>query len=310
MCVWIPVRAAHGVLLATNEQVIGGAGTQKHKTSKIKMIMPSRDVPSQRFSTMTTRKRKSKYAFVLKNIDVIKINAKFGIDVNVPLQSLEQPPKTTDLNSLCRPNHLPTVEPKRLSFLDESRRMRTTTLTQPHMKDDLWCWWCKHSFEGSSWGCPLQLAAHVSHHTYVSAISKTRYTLAEKTTSDPQERCSYITDGSFCSMNCCYAWAQDNDSKPEYSTTKYLLTKMYNQACVPKQCVEFVCDKDGPRQSSDHVLPPAAPHWRLLRRFGGYLTIEQFRKDFGKITYVPMGEMVPSVNYVSISNCFEEKLKF
>ena len=60
----------------------------------------------------------------------------------------------------------------------------------------------------------------------------------------------YVTDGMFCSINCCKAWAVSNKKNNMYSQTPFLLHKMYNQVRG---------------KSDDWIdLPPAAPDWRLL----------------------------------------------
>ena len=58
------------------------------------------------------------------------------------------------------------------------------------------------------------------------------------------------------------------------------------------------------------TLPPAAPHWRLLMRFGGHLTINEFRENMTKVSYCDKGTTRTNVLYNPISRCYEEKLKF
>jgi len=255
---------------------------------------------SEKKSKSKKSKSKSKYLFTLKNIDVMRINAKYGINssCNIPCMSHIHPDNTTDLSSLRETTHLKNREPEKISFLDESKRLRSCTLCSVDFKDGhRWCWWCQHPFDSAPWGCPLRIDGVIGTRTYISSISKTKYTLREKKASNSDNECSYITDGMFCSVNCCAAWAKAHKKDPTYMQTPFLLHKMYNQVkgLTGKKCAR---------------LPPAAPDWRLLERFGGYLSIHQFREDFDKITYNPLGTTKTKVAFKPIAHCFEEKLKF
>ena len=241
------------------------------------------------------KKTKSKYVFTLKGIDLMKVNAKFDINTscNIPSNSHIHPDNTTDLSTLQATKSLHVAQPMEISFLDQSKRLRMCTVSSVDLENGpRWCWWCKHQFDSPPWGCPMGINASISEKTYVSSISKTSYTLREKTLKSDDGVCTYITDGMFCTVNCCRAWVEDNTENPDYELSPFLLTKMYRQVCVNY-------NKD---------LPVAAPHWRLLERFGGYLSIHKFRENFQKVEYVYMGQT--NVRSISRGHCFEEKLKF
>ena len=53
-----------------------------------------------------------------------------------------------------------------------------------------------------------------------------------------------------------------------------------------------------------------APHWRLLREYGGHLSIEEFRGCFNKIDYEEHGIIKNTPTFRSIGHLFEEKIKF
>ncbi len=247
------------------------------------------------------RKSKSKYVFTLHGIDLMKIHMHYGINIscNIPTMNNIHPDNTTDLSSLSEVTCLKQKVSEKLTFLDESKRLRSCTLAYADFENSpRWCWWCKHMFDAPPWGCPLRIEASIIERKYTSAISKTSYTLREKEESDINKEIMYVTDGMFCSINCCKAWAVSNKKNNMYSQTPFLLHKMYNQVRG---------------KSDDWIdLPPAAPDWRLLERFGGYLSIHQFRQDFDKIEYIPMGisETQIVVKFRPIARCFEEKLKF
>ncbi len=231
----------------------------------------------------------------------MKINFKYGINVssNIPSSSNVHPLNTTDLSSLRDVMRLKQKDSTKITFLDESKRLRACTLAYADFENSQrWCWWCKHTFDSPPWGCPLRIEAIIKERSYTSAISKTMYTLREKQLLDDDKSVTYVTDGMFCSVNCCAAWAADHKKEDTYASSPLLLHKMYNQ-------VRGKIDDWMP-------IPPAAPHWRLLERFGGYLNIHQFRKDFDKIQYNPMGttETGVVVKLKPIAHCYEEKLKF
>ena len=258
-------------------------------------------------SNKTNKKSKSKYIFLLRQIDVLKVMSKYGIRVssNLPSVSHVHPDNTTDLTSLRDSSHsfLKQKEPDKISFLDESKRLRSCTLSQIDYKNGKrWCWWCKHQFDTPPWGCPIRLKSAVKRVNYLSAISKTKYSLVEKREIDEESNtCMYITDGMFCSINCCTSWAHDNKRESNYVQSLFLLLKMYRQVSR-KAFTEIV------------NLPTPAPDWKLLERFGGYLSIHQFREDFDKIEYLPVGVTTHSppvhVKFMPTAHCFEEKLKF
>ena len=81
-------------------------------------------------SSKSTRKSKSKYIFKLYGIDLMKINFKYGINVssNIPSSSNVHPLNTTDLSSLRDVMRLKQKDSTKITFLDESKRLRACTL--------------------------------------------------------------------------------------------------------------------------------------------------------------------------------------
>jgi hypothetical protein len=121
----------------------------------------------------TLKKSKSKYLFVLKNIDVMKIMSKYGIHVssNIPSISHIHPINTTDLTSLRESTFLKHKEPEKITFLDEAKRLRSCTLSKIDFeKGKRWCWWCKYPFDTPPWGCPIKLKSAIKrlclHHRW------------------------------------------------------------------------------------------------------------------------------------------------
>jgi hypothetical protein len=93
----------------------------------------------------------------------------------------------------------------------------------------------------------------------------------------------YETDGVFCSPECCLAFINNEKSKAggsKYIDSERLLHSMLDL--------------------TQRILP--ANHYRLLEKYGGKLTIEQFRNNNKSVKYEYHGTTV------LISHLFEKKL--
>ena len=93
----------------------------------------------------------------------------------------------------------------------------------------------------------------------------------------------YETDGVFCSPECCLAFVNNEKSKAggsKYIDSERLLHSMLGL--------------------TQRILP--ANHYRLLKQYGGKLTIEQFRNNNKSVKYEYHGTTV------LISHLFEKKL--
>ena len=254
--------------------------------------------------TQTKKRSKCKYMFVISGIDIIKVNQKFGLNVasNIPSISDTPPQNTTDVNELSDAC-LPSREPSKMSYFDQSKRLSSCSLTNPDLSS--WCWWCKHSFSGVPFSCPLSYNPMMLKKSYRSAISKSHHTLKELRSGsrgtldispDMAIECSkssFVTDGWFCSPNCLIAFVNENKTDPVYHNSKDLIAKMISSF-----------------QQTASKLPPPSPHWRLLTRFGGHLSIEHFRENISKIAYEDKGTTRTKILYNPISRCYEENLKF
>ena len=241
-----------------------------------------------------TKKKKSKYNFRLKNIDVIKINARYGLSIsnNIPSESHVNPSNTTDLSQLDGTGS--SSSPSTIKFMDETKRVLTCTLSSIDFeKGDRFCWWCKHCFDSIPLGCPIEILPDIQETTYVSTISKNTYTIRSKKIKNDVV---YLTDGMFCSINCVRAWIEDHSKDEMYSQSMDLLVKMHSNF--------------KPFSGKGHSIPPASPNWRILTRFGGYVSIRSFRENLDKISYEHRGTNRQKVLFNPISTCFEEKLKF
>ncbi len=204
------------------------------------------------------------------------------------------------------------------SYIDESKKKHMCVFT---MKDsisnkvlpestNLKCFWCKHSFQTIPLGAPLDYIPSRLYKNYLNELTKTNYLFHESITNNEHISSSlnknhhleketlnyYLSDGVFCSFNCTKAFILDNKSDHMYSNSINLLNKIYMDL-FPEIT-----------ESSIDIL--AAPHWRLLRDYGGHLSIDEFRQSFFNIVFSPDDSMITKLpSFQSIGYIFEKKIK-
>lgn len=242
-------------------------------------------------------KKKSKYTFVLKNIDIDKICNLYNIKkINVKKKEKSETTKISNLNTNC------------VSFLDKSKQNIKTTISMIDFQtnkeiqnNDYCCFWCKHEFDSNPIGCPIKYLEYKANKEYNSIMSKEKHVIQQNITKDEYKELNseniikggyYLTDGVFCSFNCCKSWIIDNNFKKIYEDSESLLLKLYR---------EF-----NDISIFDIKITPA-PSWRILKKYGGFKTIEEFRSELNCIDYTYHGTINPMV---SIQHLYQEHLKF
>ena len=276
----------------------------------------------------TTRTRKSnKYVFTLKNINTEKIDQKYGIILisNIS-QNIEQPTNTTMLTELSELNKNTSLDI--VSFLDESKRLYqcnvsminySTGKSTEYLKYK--CYWCRYLFDSIPIGCPISYTSSKAKKTYYSEVSKDNYSIRENITKYKKKLVEdstlfmtknkaqvkiakeefYSTDGIFCSFNCTKAFIKDNKHNLLYEHSDNLLIKLY---------IDMNSKDSKDSNNSNNIKINPAPHWRLLKDFGGHLAIEDFRENFNKCTYDFFGHINIQSLYKPVGMLFEEKINF
>lgn len=284
-------------------------------------ISSQEKLPVQKLATKNIGKNMNKkYIFTLHNVNTEKVDQRFGISIVSNIDNQDNViANTTKISELSVSRNTPEI----VSFVDEAKKPHKCTVSmvdfqskkefsQRSMYD---CFWCRNSIPEKviAIGCPIKYIPTQAVKTYYSEISKDRYTIKQNITSKHQETISkpskhnsknsnnihllnknyYLTDGIFCSFNCCMAYIEDNKHKSMYTMSQMLLLKMYHDIYPDKvPCID------------------EAPHWRKLKQCGGDLTIEQFRDSFNKIEYKEYGFVSKIPKCQSLGVLFEEKLKF
>jgi hypothetical protein len=237
--------------------------------------------------------KKNDYTFLLKNIDINKIQEEypFLIKQNSLVDKFEEELEVEDNNSehinyTPIENILSVNSTQHQTFLEHNNNSVSMIDYVNGMelgeRSTTNCFWCRHAFEGKPISCPISYKNNQIEKDYFSEITKDRYTLKENIDMSKFEQMNdvcrtnsnikiikkdyYISDGIFCSFNCCLSFINDNKNNSFYKNSKCLLLLILKKT------------------TGETVITPA-PSWRLLDRYGGSLSIEQFRTCFNRLQY-------------------------
>lgn len=208
------------------------------------------------------------------------------------------------------------------SFMDESKTDHSCVITMDCLFTEsrdiahIHCFWCRSEFSYKPISCPIDYIPHRLLKSYHSEITKDKYLLRESvsnhqvhviqqtsregmgylttnTSVSVQMRDYYLVDGIFCSFNCCLSFIKDNKTNPLYCQSENFLMKIFFDIF------------------GNNISPPKpAPSWRLLKKYGGHLTIEEYRKNFYKVEYIDIDNiMIPFPSCKPIGIVFEKKVK-
>jgi hypothetical protein len=206
------------------------------------------------------------------------------------------------------------TEPDTVSYLDEAKKMKKCIVTMLSVADghflpektDIHCWWCRHSFDTIPIGCPIRYVPHQVEKEYISEITKDSYKIRENMEIQYQkdlqsndnitykiiDKNYYETDGIFCSFNCLFAHILENKHNPLYKNSLNLMNKIYFD-CVGKLPVNL----------------KEASSWKLLKVYGGHLSIKDYRDKFNYVEYIDRGKIANIQKFKPIGTLFEEKSK-
>ena len=243
----------------------------------------------------------------MHGLNIQKIKNVYGLEIsNTLFENKEKiSHNTTKLSELNTEKDTPEV----ISFLDETKRLHNCHVNMIDFKSGMSvnflrysCFWCRHTFDTRPIGCPIKYISKKAEKKYHSHITRGMYTIKENISSNRKisnENISvqpgeyYETDGVFCSFNCCLSWIIDNKHNRMYDSSLMLLNKMYNNIMGTKMV----------------VINPS-PHWRLLKPYGGHLTIVKFRETLNNVEYECHGETKKLPNFLPLITLYEEKIKF
>lgn len=230
---------------------------------------------------------RTKLTFIIKNINVQSILEKYG---------LEDSSNKNEEKSLI--TNIQDISSGGAFFLDDSKTTHNVKLHTINLEGKLnfrssYCYWDRNiiPIKFKPIGCPIEYVYsetldNIEQHCIFKKITE-KNEENKKNDKDIQNKGYYITDGCFCSLNCCLAFIKANIHMNIYKNSISLLYKIQRE--IFNKTTEII----------------SAPDWRLLVEYGGYLDIEKFRKDLDCIEYVDKGIFIAR----SITRAYEEKYK-
>ena len=262
------------------------------------MIIKNKTININKYNNMSKKR-----CFFLKGFIPEEIDKKYGLYIVSNIEKeVKMPDKRTDIFDV-----LDKQDEVSVSFVDEKNDKCLVTMLDWISKDkypiktNKLCYWCKHSFDSKPIGCPIKFINSRIEKSYISHITKDKYYMKENVTKTKLlkimehkkdsidikliENEYYLTDGIFCSFNCIIAYINENSHDLFYSESKMLTYSMYKE----------LIGKDATRIKG-------APHWRLLKAFGGPFSIEEFRQTFNVFEYEEC-----SFHMKTLSKIFKEK---
>lgn len=204
----------------------------------------------------------TKYTFTL-NVNYAELDKNLGC---VPVAKTFNPPKNANPIDSIMNN-----ESNVYTFLDPEKKtkrwmitmiesMKKTVLPE-NFESPIKCWWCHNAFTNSPLGCPIK---------HVISPSST-----------PSSNIGYyLTKGYFCSWNCLLGYGNSIKNIPEFNECIQLIYMMFHE-----------------NGNTGEIQP--APHFSLLKEYGGPLSIEEYRSTHELYTntnnhyilMVPVGEL-------------------
>jgi len=266
--------------------------------------------------------RRKKPTFILK-IDPNLVHTKYEFDLISNISSnVGEKTDTTKLTTLI--DELPSTrdtDTNTYSFLDESKQTHSCVVTMNDLltstmlpkSTNVSCFWCKHCFQSSPIGCPVSYLSNKVTKVYHSEITKDEYRITDNITKKRKEMLNnlmekhnsqftildnhsnyFVVDGIFCSFNCCLAFIKSRRDSDFYKLSESLLYTMYKDIFKTK-----------------HAKIKPAPHWRLLEKFGGPLSIENFRNSFNSIQYNDIDDyIIRAPPSRMVGKLYEKKVRF
>lgn len=209
-----------------------------------------------------------KFTFILYNVSLGDIDKKYNFNIksNIDTTCFNNTNKT-DISEL---NTIDNSKKYYIYFDEAKKEKRAIVSLYNHIGKKLptctkiHCHWCRHSFENHPIGCPIKYNNN-----------------------------KYITDGIFCSFNCCMAYINDNYKNELYEQSTVLLHQIYFKLF-----------------NNETNIKPASS-WKLLTDYGGTLSIEEFRQSFNSINYIDITNYITKIpEQHSIGWLYEENVTF
>ena len=171
------------------------------------------------------------------------------------------------------------------SFVDHTKKFVQHAQSTPIFDQDkvYKCFWCDLSVDHTPLGCPIkQIPIFTSKKVKLRNNEEYTVQIAQQ-----ENQNKFITEKVFCSFNCVKGFINANAWNDYYFNSSRLLALMYS----------IIMDVNEP------VTITPAPCKSTMIAYGGWLTPEQYRKNFERVHYKDAGV----ISMFSISQLFEEE---
>lgn len=155
------------------------------------------------------------------------------------------------------------------------------------------CWWCRHSFHSMPIGCPLRYHPPTTSGQSISIkelrgrfeekLAKANFTIGKNDL--------FETEGYFCSFCCCKAFILSQRGMVKYKESLALLSLLYQILYGKKPTF------------------PTASTWKVLKEYGGHLTIDEYRASFGQLEYEETVNVVRPYMFCTSQYISEKRIK-
>ncbi len=140
---------------------------------------------------------------------------------------------------------------KEITVFDEYKNKHEAKISSA--APDQFCYWDRHPFAWKGICCPLRKEYEPILKVYKSNINDSTYSIQDSINTTKN---TYISEDYFCSPECVLAYIEDNSTNPKFIDSKELLFEIIGKEVLP------------------------AGSWRLLKPYGGIMSIDEFRRSF------------------------------
>ena len=184
-------------------------------------------------------------------------------------------------------------ESRTLYFIDSNKNIDKKYITMYDIDSDMIlfsktsieCWNCHNTFETAPIGIPINYVPNPKDEKLLSRIESNLKDMNIKT----DEYDYFETVGVVCSFPCAQSYITNNIHNIKFSKSKTLLTLLYKKIYKKTSII------------------PHAPDWRLLKKAGGHMTVDQWRDAMGRFEYIETTNMRRPFIYGTSSYIHEKK---
>lgn len=141
---------------------------------------------------------------------------------------------------------------------------------------DVPCMWCREQFITCPLGIPVKYVPRDSISREMREMRKKCKALNIRVDDNFE---FFETDGIFCSFPCVKSQIREESSNPRYKNAFTNLTLLHYKLFGECKAIPF------------------APSYKLLKKWGGHLTIDQYRSSFDRVIYEDTINVMPPIMF-------------